>query len=278
MTECFVSVLLLGMAVKRAKVPQRTAVKQTRRISVPVPSFVPKLSQQQVLYTLLLVATFLVGYLLATVQYLKNPTQKTNDAAPSAPQAGQAQPGQPDPNKIYTVSNGHFPVKGQESAKVTIVEFADFRCPFCEKYFTDTEPQLIKDYIDTGKAKIYFRQYEFLGPASVVAGNAAECANEQGKFWDMHDYLYKNQPPESDTSMFTADNLTQIAGTLGMDTGKFKSCMDSSKYQKNIDQDMADGQKASVNATPTFFVNGKQLLGAQPYANFKAAIDEALAK
>ncbi|MGE5041641.1 MAG: DsbA family protein [Candidatus Levyibacteriota bacterium] len=262
------------MAVKRAKVPARAAVKPPRKISISIPSRIPQFSQQQILYTLLLVATFLVGYLIATVQYLKNPSKPAD--TPTA-QAGQQQPGQPDPNKIYTVGNGHFPVKGDENAKVTIVEFADFRCPFCEKYFTDTEPQLMKDYVDTGKVKIYFRQYEFLGPASIVAGNAAECANEQGKFWDMHDYLYKNQPPETDTSMYTADNMAQIAGTLGMDTGKFKSCMDSSKYQKNVDGDMADGQKVNVNATPTFFVNGKQLLGAQPYANFKQAIDAALA-
>lgn len=270
--------LLIGMAVKSTRTVARKPVRSLKKESSPRPSLpLPRLNQQTILYTLLLVATFLVGYLIATVQYLKNPSQKVADAGtPSA--AAPAGQGQPDPNKVYEVGTGHFPVKGNDSAKVTIVEFADFRCPFCEKFFTDTEPQLMKDYVDTGKVKFAFRNYQFLGPASVVAGNSAECANEQGKFWDMYEYLYKNQPPESDTSMYTADNLTQIAGTLGMDTGKFKSCMDSTKFQKNIDQDMADGQKVSVSATPTFFVNGKQLLGAQPYANFKALIDAELAK
>lgn len=265
------------MAVTKSRSVVRKEIKKT---SSPRASFpIPKLSQQQILYTLLLIATFLVGYLLATVQLLKNPSQKIAEA-PGAPSAGgtaQAGQGQPDPNKVYEVSTGHFPIKGDNNAKVTIVEFADFRCPFCEKFFTDTEPQIMKDYVDTGKVKFAFRNYQFLGPASVVAGNSAECANEQGKFWDMYEYLYKNQPPESDTSMYTADKLTEVAGTLGMDTGKFKSCMDSSKYQKNIDEDMSDGQKVSVSATPTFFVNGKQILGAQPYANFKTLIDAALA-
>ncbi|MFI5265423.1 MAG: DsbA family protein [Candidatus Levyibacteriota bacterium] len=248
------------------------------QVTIPQITIPTRFTQQQILYALLVVAVFLLGYLFATVQALKNPSTKlaAAPAAPAAPQAGQ-QPGAPDPNKVYDVGVGHFPLKGDANAKVTVIEFADFRCPFCEKVFTDVEPQLMKDYVDTGKVKFAFRQYEFLGPASVVAGNAAECAQEQNHFWDMYTYLYKNQPAETDTSMYTASNLSQIAGTLGMDQTQFKSCMDTSKYQKNIDADMADGQKASVTATPTFFINGKQLLGAQPYASFKTAIDAALA-
>lgn len=254
--------------------PRKKAVKQTTTRQITIPT---RFTQQQILYTLLLVAAFLLGYLFATVQALKNPNTKTAAALPVAQQPSAQQPGAPDPNKVYTVGVGHFPIKGNANAKVTVVEFADFRCPFCEKVFTDVEPQLMKDYVDTGKVKFAFRQYQFLGAASVTAGNAVECAQEQNHFWDMYDYLYKNQPPESDTSMYTADNLSQIAGTLGMDQGQFKSCMDTSKYQKNVDADMADGQKVSVTATPTFFINGKQILGAQPYASFKTLIDAALA-
>lgn len=250
---------------------KKAAVKSPKKtISLSIPS---RFTTSQILYTLLLVATFLLGYLLATVQALQNP--KT--AAVPTTQPTAQQPAAPDPNKIYNVAAGHFPVKGDKNAKVTIVEFADFRCPFCEKFFSDVEPQILKDYVDTGKVKFAFRHYAFLGPASTIAANAAECAQEQDHFWDMYDYLYKNQPDESDTSMFTNANLAQIAGTLGMDQTQFQTCMDSTKYQKNIDTDMKDGQSASVNATPTFFVNGKQLLGAQPYSSFKALIDAALA-
>lgn len=197
--------------------------------------------------------------------------------APSAPSA--AQPSQaPAPGQKVNVEVGHLPAKGNPNAKVKIIAFEDFRCPFCEKFFTSTESQIIKDYVDTGKAVLYFRQYQFLGPASVIAGNAAECANEQGKFWDLHEYLYKNQPSESDTSMYTVDNLSKIAGQLGMNTTNFKSCLSSNKYDKNVQGDLAAGQAAGVTGTPTIFVNGIPIVGAQPYAAFKAAIDQQLSK
>lgn len=232
-----------------------------------------KFTQQQILYALLLVATFLVGYLFATVQALKDAPQKTAAVENQQP---SAQP-TTDPNKKFDVAVGHFPILGDEKAKVTIVAFADFRCPFCERFFTEVEPQIMKDYVDTGKVKFAFRHYAFLGSASTIASHAVECANEQGRFWDMYKYLYENQPPETDTTMYNSDTLSQAAGNLGMNAEQFKGCIDTAKYQKNIEEDMADGQKAEVSATPTFFVNGKMILGAQPYENFKTAIEEALA-
>lgn len=197
--------------------------------------------------------------------------------APTAPSAGQPSQGL-TPGQKVNVDVGHLPAKGNPNAKVKLVAFEDFRCPFCEKFFTDTEPQIIKDYVDTGKAVIYYREYQFLGPASVIAGNAAECANEQGKFWDMHQYLYKNQPSESDTSMYTTDNMTKIAGQLGMNTSSFKSCLSANKYDKNLQTDLSAGQAAGVTGTPTVFINGIPIVGAQPYAAFKAAIDQQLTK
>lgn len=231
------------------------------------------------LVILIIIASFLLGMLITKVQYLEKTT--TVAAVNAGAQPSQAPQGNQQPQPTLgkqNVDNGHFPVKGQESAKVTVIEFADFRCPFCEKVFTDVEPQLQKDYIDTGKVKFYFRQYAFLGPASTVAANAAECANEQNKFWDMHDYLYKNQPSESDTSMYTTDNLTQIAGTLGMNTDQFRTCLDSKKYDKNVTDDFTAGQKAGVSATPTFYIDGNQLVGAQPYSAFQTLIDQELKK
>ena len=197
--------------------------------------------------------------------------------APSAPSAAQA-PQAPAPGQKVNVDVGHLPAKGNPNAKVKIIAFEDFRCPFCEKFFTSTESQIIKDYVDTGKAVLYFRQYQFLGPASIIAGNAAECANEQGKFWNLHEYLYKNQPSESDTSMYTVDNLSKIAGQLGMNTTNFKSCLSSNKYDKNVKDDLAAGQAAGVTGTPTVFINGIAIVGAQPYIAFKAAIDQQLSK
>jgi len=238
---------------------------------------VSKIQANQILYLLLLVAVFLIGYLIARVQFLEKGTS-SGTANAGTPQAAQPQaPSAPDPKTVLSkLKNGDFPVKGNSNAKVKIVEFADFRCPYCESFFTGTEPQIIKDYVDTGKASFYFRQYAFLGPASTVAANAAECANEQGKFWDYHDWLYKNQPPETDTSMYNTDSLTTAAVNLGMNGDEFRSCLSANKDTANVQKDLADGQAVGVSGTPTFYINGKQIVGAVPYDTFKQAIDEAL--
>lgn len=100
----------------------------------------------------------------------------------------------PSPSKV-TVSTGHLPVLGKKNAKVTIVEFSDFQCPFCKQFFTQTFPEIKKTYIDTGKAKLYFRQYPLtsIHPNAQLAAEASECANDQGKFWEFHDLLFSNQ-------------------------------------------------------------------------------------
>ncbi|HSW96914.1 MAG TPA: DsbA family protein [Candidatus Saccharimonadales bacterium] len=224
---------------------------------------------------LLIVFAFLLGSLSTKLQ------DKTAQATAAAQIANQpTQPAQQPqgPAAHVDVDKGHFPALGQDSAKVTIIEFADERCPFCKQWADNTFPQLKSDYIDTGKVKFYFRNYDFLGPASVIAGNAVECANEQGKFWDLHDYFYKNQPDESDTSMFTTDKLSGIAGDLGMDATQFSSCLSSNKDNTAVTKDLSDGQKAGVSGTPTFFINGTSLVGAQPYAALKTIIDQELAK
>jgi protein-disulfide isomerase len=229
-------------------------------------------STNRILTIGLIIAAFFLGSLTNKVATLgtnkaQNPAAIT--VTPSAaPQAKAAK---------VNIGIGNFPALGNKNAKVTVIEFADFRCPFCERYFSDAVAQIIKNYVTPGKVQFAFRNYAFLGPASVIAANAAECANEQGKFWEMHDYFYKNQPSESDTSMYTVDNLTQIAGTLGMNTNQFNSCLSGNKYQKNVDQDLSDGQKAGVQGTPATFVNGKLIVGACPFSTFDSVIKAELA-
>lgn len=235
----------------------------------------------QVLVAALLIASFLLGSLYTKVQYLEKNGNQTQAIQPAlqagTPQTQARVPNNPQPTLgKQNVALGDLQPKGKSNAQVTIIAFEDFRCPFCRKFNEEVMPQLQKKYIDTGKVKFYYRNYQFLGPASVVAGNAGECANEQNKFWEFHDYLYKNQPSESDTSMYTTDKLTDIAGQLGMNTDQFRSCLDSKKYDKNVSQDLADGQKAGTNATPTFYINGQQLVGAQPYGAFQTIIDQEL--
>ncbi len=225
-----------------------------------------------ILIALLVIAVFFIGILVDRVMYLQSQNSGTYQAG------NQAQPttAGPQEGQKVNVSVGHLPALGNKNAKVKIVEFADLRCPFCDQFYKGAEQSLINDYVKPGKVAFYFRHYAFLGPSSIVAANAAECANEQGKFWDMHNYLYENQPDESDTSMYNVTDLTNIAGQLGMNTTQFQTCLSSNKYQKNVDADLADGQKAGVNGTPTFFINGQMLVGALPYTSIKTAVDCAL--
>lgn len=264
----------------QTKVKERVSETQPstkKSITISLPSTINILP---ILMIGILVAAFFLGILWQKVQYLeKGSTLANGNSAGQAPPLQQTAGNQPPaPGQKVDVSVGHLPVKGKANAKVTIVAFEDFRCPFCKKSFDEVEPQIIKDYVDTGKVRFAYRHFQFLGPASVVAGNASECANEQNKFWDFHEYLYKNQPSESDTTMYTTDKMTEIAGKIGLNTTQFKSCLSSNKYQKNVDQDYQDGQKAGVSGTPTFYINGIQLVGAQPYAALKTVIDQELAK
>ena len=239
-----------------------------------------KIGVTQILIIIIVIFAYLLGMLVTHISYLeqqaKGATPQTNaQTAPQAAVPDQLQAPQPTLGK-QNVDIGHLPPQGDPNAKVKIIEFADLRCPFCDEFFKNTEPQIINDYVKTGKAVFYFRHYAFLGPASTTAANAAECANDQGKFWEMHDYLYQNQPDESDTSMYTTDNLTQVAGTLGMDTNQFSQCLSSTADSKNVSDDLAAGQKAGVSGTPTTFINGTPIVGAVPYAQIKAEIDKAL--
>lgn len=232
---------------------------------------IPK-SYTPVLVVLLIIASFFLGSYYTKIQYLEG-----NGMAKQAVQGAQTgTKATPTPVQKVFVSLGHFPTKGNKNAKVTVVEFADFRCPFCERFFSETETQLIKDYVDTGKVQFAFRQFPFLGQPSTVAADAAECANDLGKFWEFHDYLYKNQPPESDVSMYTTDTLTQAAGSLGINQDQFRSCLDSKQDENKALADLTEAQQAGVTGTPTFFINGVSIVGAQPYTVFKTAIDEAL--
>jgi protein-disulfide isomerase len=161
-------------------------------------SRISNLNSPQLTYVLLLVAVFLVGYLLARVQSLEGGFGGSRGTATQGTTGNPAQPGsaggQAAPQGKVDVANGHLPVKGDEDAKVTIVEFTDFECPFCGSFYRDTLPQIVKEYIDTGKAKLYIRHYPLsFHPKAIPLANAAECANDQDKFWEMHDKIFDNK-------------------------------------------------------------------------------------
>jgi protein-disulfide isomerase len=245
---------------------------------IRIPHF-KDISLNTYLIFVIVVFAFILGMLTIKVFDLQQEVGASKD--PTTAAAAAAQPSTDalppsGPSGPVNVGVGNFPVRGNANAKVTVIEFADFRCPFCEEWFQTIEPNLIKDYVNTGKVKYDWRNYAFLGPASVLASNAGECANEQNQFWAFHDYMYKHQPDESDTSMYTVDNLSQIAGNLGMDQSQFQSCLTAKKYNNLVTKDMTEGAAAGVSGTPTTFINGIAIVGAVPYAQIKAAIDNDL--
>lgn len=165
---------------------------------------------------------------------------------------------------------------GDPNAPVKIVEYADFQCPYCDHFVKDTEQQLIDAYIATGKVYFQFRSFgEFIGTESKRAAEAAYCAGDQGKFWEMHDLIFANQSTEN-SGAFTDKRLTAFATKIGLDAGQFSDCFNGGKYANQVLQDGVDGQTAGVKATPSFTVNGKLFEGAQPFSAFKTEIDGML--
>lgn len=161
---------------------------------------------------------------------------------------------------------------GNPNAPVTMVEFADFQCPFCARMFSDTLPQIKEKYVKTGKVKFVYRDFPIssIHQFAQKAAEAGECADEQEKFWQYHDLLYTRQ------QQLSHENLKKWAGEVGLDVTKFNQCLDSGKYADEVAKDLADGQAAGVTGTPATFVNGRLVSGALPYAQFEAIIEEAL--
>jgi protein-disulfide isomerase len=161
-----------------------------------------------------------------------------------------------------------YAVRGPAKAPVTIVAWSDFECPFCQRA-EPTVRQVMSDY--NGKVKLVYMQFPLsFHPNAQKAAEASECANDQGKFWEYNDRLY-------DTTQLGVPSLKQHAASLGLDTAKFNQCLDSGANAGKVAAMQAMGSQNGVSGTPTFFINGQPLVGAQPYANFKAAIDQQLA-
>ncbi len=238
----------------------------------PMLNRILKLNIVYLLGFLLIIASFLIGVLVTKVSFLEKGVETTTISDQTLGDSGPQAPSGP-----VDVKEGHLPILGNKDAKVTVIEFADFQCPFCERYHKDITPNLKKDYIDSGKIKFAFRHYAFLGQESTDAALASECANEQEKFWEFHDYLFENQAGENQGA-FAKDKLKEFAVTVGLNSAQFNECLDSAKYKDNVDKDISEGGTAGVNGTPATFVNGILISGAIPYAELKAEIEKALAE
>ena len=163
---------------------------------------------------------------------------------------------------------------GASGAPVTIDLWADFQCPFCGTFSQQTEPQLVSTYVATGKAKLVFHDFAFIGQESIDAAVAATCAEQQGKFWPYHDYLYANQGAVENQGAFAPARLLQIAAAVGLDQAAFSACTANSATVQLVNQEHQQGIGAGVTGTPTIFINSKQQT-AYDLASLSASIDTA---
>jgi len=198
------------------------------------------------------------------------------------PMAGQPAPPGPDLSTITMDLNGE-PVKGDKNARIVVIEFSDYQCPFCARFARETSPLIEKEYVQTGKIRYIFRDLPLtsIHPNAFKAAEAAACAGEQDKFWEMHDRLYENQ------KKIALSDLPSHAESIGLDKARFEQCLSSDKYAEKIRQDMAEASRVGVTGTPAFFVavvdpkDSKlkfvQLMkGAQPFSSFKMYLDGLL--
>ena len=190
----------------------------------------------------------------------------------------------PERGQDVVLSVDGSPFMGDKNASLTLIEFSDYQCPFCSRHFQQTLPQIITEYVKTGKVKYVLRDFplQSMHPAALKAAEAARCAGDQGKYWEMHDRLLVN--PRA----LAPKDLTAHAQSVGVEALSFQRCVEAGKYAATVRKDLADGQQAGVNGTPTFFLGvtdsnnpsvkaTRTLVGAQPYSSFKEAIDGLLA-
>ena len=187
----------------------------------------------------------------------------------------------PEPVEVV-VSIDDDPIKGDPKAPVTIIEFSDYQCPYCKRNYDNVLGQIDEEYISKGKVRLVFRDYPLaFHKKAVPAAIAANCAGEQGKYWEAHDFLFEN-PDKLDTTAIVA-----ASGELGLDKDKLEACVKDKSKKSEITKDFKDGQQYGVTGTPSFFIgrtgDGKEfkgtfVRGAQPYSVFKEHIDNQLEK
>ena len=203
----------------------------------------------------------------------------------SVPQPAQpAQAAGPSQPQIFRVSLDDDPFKGDPDAPVTIVEFSDFQCPFCSRFFQQTLPAIEDNYINTGKVKFVYRDLplDSLHPNARPSAIAAECAGEQGWFWAYHDVLFENQSQWAGLASEDLENsLKQYAQDLSLDVPSFENCLSSDKIADEVNKDALEARSYGISGTPTFFIGTEKdgfikLVGAQPYSSFQRAIDSHL--
>ena len=166
-------------------------------------------------------------------------------------------------------------VLGDINAPVTIIEFSDFQCPFCKRLHEQVSPLVTTEYINTGKVRFIYKNYAFLGSTSVKAAQGLWCAHDQDKYWEYHDYVFETLGGKYGEWM-SDQNMEQISEDLQMDANTFETCMQDEKYKTKVEEELAEGQELGVTGTPSTYINGEYVPGAQPYDVFEEVIKRKL--
>lgn len=194
---------------------------------------------------------------------------ETQAKAPAA--ADNPAPSAPTPTIMDFVLSDARHFQGNPNAPVTLVEFSDFKCPYCGRFSAETLPRLREQYINTGQVRFVYKHFAILGPESNRIAEATECAAEQGQFWEYHDRIFAGQ-----TSTFNDDTLTGLAGELELDTAAFGECLVSGRYTNQIQRESQAVSAMGMRGTPSFLINGIFTYGAQPFEAFQQVIEEQL--
>ncbi len=252
---------------RKQEAARQRAEAEAAAIASPFPTWVNML--------LLIGVSFFAGFVVAAFIFGQGPTKTTSSAAnlfthdevqqTLAASVPLNAPGDIDHSTAHLTADGD-PALGVKDAPVTIVEYSDFSCGFCARFYNDTLHQILNTYGDD--VEFVYRDAPVLG--SFEAAHAAECANVQGKFWEYHDYLFANR------GSYDAQTFAAIAGTLGLDVDAFKICLDEDATIAEVQDDFDTAQTLGVSGTPSFTVNGELVVGAKPFAEFRAIIDAAL--
>ena len=178
---------------------------------------------------------------------------------------------------ITKLIDGGSPIMGNQDAPITILEWGDYQCTFCYKFHQDTLDIINEDFIKTGKVKLVFKDFPLNGPDSFLAAEAAYCAQDQGKYWQYHDELYKNWGGER-TGWITRDSLDKFGTTVNLDLDKFNNCLNEHKYQEKVIALHEFGKEIGIDATPSFLVfNDEKIIkirGNQPLEVFLKTFEE----
>jgi protein-disulfide isomerase len=199
-------------------------------------------------------------------------TNGQNIMKTSTPEFGSQNTQNTQKATLNILSGNSSPILGSKDAAITMIEFGDYQCFYCHKFFNNTESDIVKNYIDTGKVKMIFKDFTIIGQDSVTAANAAHCAQEQGKFWQYHDMLYNNWLGEN-TGWASTTHLTQFAKQVSLNQDQFSQCMMQEKYMQVVRGSVSDANTLGLTGTPDFFIiapdnSVTKVVGAQPYEIF----------